>query len=649
MTHDRGGTHAPGKRKVARRISAILAIAAGIFGLTAGSASAGLLYYTSTPAPTDSISYSAAGGEQNLITLQVSGGEYLFSEAGPSGIEGFPDFCHRVAGTSPNAVLCAMQVSPGRPITGFGFQLSDQDDFVNARTSLPTRIDGGAGSDIIKGGGGPDIINGDGSFAGVDGNDTIEGRGGPDSIYGAGGIDTVTYANTTPSVFVSLDGVANDGSGGEGDNVDPTVENIVGSKSSDQLTGSGLANVLTGGLGGDQLDGLSGNDRLIGGDGNDVLSGGLDTDRLQGGDGVDGGIGGPGADFISGGDGTDDYVDYSAVTAPLVVTVPDGNNNDGAAGERDNVQPDNEVLFGGSGDDQLSGTDNGGQVWGRGGNDQLFGGDNDDLLEGEQGNDVLEGGFRGDAMNGGSGTDTVDYGWHWYDDGFDVVGVSSTPDGAADDGNASLDQGTAGTDNVGADVEDVLGSGGPDYIEGTAGANRLRGAGHNDQLLGMGGADLLEGGTQADLLQGGGQADSLLGGDDNDTLDGGNGSDTLNGEAGDDTITYAGRAAAVAVILDGRRNDGADPGGNGGSSLAEEGDQDLAVENATGGNGDDVLKAQLAGVISILMGGSGNDNLNARDNDAAFAETDSLLCGLGSDRFAKDPADTQDSCEIALP
>ena len=50
-------------------------------------------------------------------------------------------------------------------------------------------------------------------------------------MYGAGGIDTVTYANSTPSVFVSLDGVANDGAGGEGDNVDPTVENLVGSKS----------------------------------------------------------------------------------------------------------------------------------------------------------------------------------------------------------------------------------------------------------------------------------------------------------------------------------------------------------------------------------------------------------------------------------
>ena len=248
-----------------------------------------------------------------------------------------------------------------------------------------------------------------------------------------------------------------------------------------------------------------------------------------------------GADNISGGDGSD-YVDYSAVSAPLEVTVADGAANDGATGEGDNVQPDNEIVFGGSGDDRLYGPDGSGELWGRDGADQLFGGNSDDRLEGEGGNDRLEGGYRGDVLNGGDGVDTVDYSWHSVTDTGtgEVFGVSSTPNGIADDGNFSVDEGLAGTDNVGADVENVFGSDGPDYIEGTADANRLRGAGNNDHLLGMGGNDLLEGetggdelegGAEADVLRGGDQADRLTGGSEDDVLDGGTDADTLIGQA----------------------------------------------------------------------------------------------------------------------
>ena len=69
----------------------------------------------------------------------------------------------------------------------------------------------------------------------------------------------------------------------------------------------------------------------------------------------------------------------------------------------------------------------------------------------------------------------------------------------------------------------------------------------------------------------------------------------------------------------------------------------------TGGDGDDILTAQLTAVISILRGNLGNDTLNARDNPSPFAEIDRLFCGLGTDSFAMDPADVQNSCETALP
>lgn len=659
------------------RIPATLAIIGTAFGLVASSASASFLYQRSSAnPPTNTLVYAGlTNNEVNSVTLERNaGGEFVFTDATTLIDDGMPSICR--AGVGPNQVICATEDSPGSPFTSVDFELHNNNDYVNNRINLPSRIEGGGGADILNGGGGPDVILGDGDFDpdNPDGDDTIAGRGGADNMNGDGGIDTVTYAGTTPSVFVSIDGVANDGFGGEGDNVQLTVENVVGSKSSDQLTGSNAANVLTGGLGGDQLDGLVGDDQLNGGDGNDdldggvgldrlsgqndadVLSGGLDADRLFGGEGYDGAIGGPGADFISGGGGTDDYVDYSTATAPLRVTVPDGLANDGATGERDNVQSDTEVIFGGSGDDRLYGTDNGGEVWGRAGDDLLFGGDNDDRLEGEDGDDRLEGGYRGDLMSGGNGIDTVDFTSHWFDDGFDVSGVSSTPNGVADDGNFLIDEGLAGTDNVGSDVENVLGSGGPDYIEGTADVNRLRGAGHNDRLLGMGandildgdsGDDRLEGGTEDDLLRGGDQTDRLFGGNDDDTLDGGTGPDVLNGQADEDTITYAGRAGRVAVTLDEVRNDGADPNGNGSSTVAEEGDLDRDVENVTGGDGDDILRALVAdAVVNVLRGALGNDTLDVREGTGTI---DGLVCGPGTDSFAKDPSDTQNTCENALP
>ena len=254
-------------------------------------------------------------------------------------------------------------------------------------------------------------------------------------------------------------------------------------------------------------------------------------------------------------------------------------------------------------------------------------------------------------LNGGNGVDTVDYSWHSITDTGtgEVFGVSSTPNGIADDGNFSVDEGLTGTDNVGADVENVFGSDGPDYIEGTADANRLRGAGSDDHLLGMGandvlegetGGDELEGGTEADILRGGDQADRLTGGSEDDLLDGGTDADTLIGQAGIDTITYADRGAAVAVTLDGLRNDGADPNADGSSSVLEEHDLDRTAENVTAGDGNDILRAPVAdGIVNVLRGGLGNDTLNAREGTGTV---DSLICGAGADGFAKDPADRSD-------
>jgi Ca2+-binding RTX toxin-like protein len=166
-------------------------------------------------------------------------------------------------------------------------------------------ISGGGGQDTICGGSGNDNISGDAGndrlLAG-EGNDTFtEGStpSGADRVQGEGGFDTVSYGSRAAAVNVSLNGTANDGAPGEGDNVTTTVERVVGGSGGDALTGSGAANTLEGRGGGDAIRGQAGNDTLIGGPGADSLFGEGNMDALNLVDGVNGndkGDGGPDID-----------------------------------------------------------------------------------------------------------------------------------------------------------------------------------------------------------------------------------------------------------------------------------------------------------------------------------------------------------------
>ena len=226
-------TVSAGRSRLRRwRIPSAIAIAGLVLGLCASSASASFLYYRTTHNSADLVYAGLTNGEHNFVTEQLSGGELLYTEVGGPLITSFPDMCREI---TPIQVACSTEVAPGRPWTELAFEMHNNDDFVDARTSVPTKIEGGAGADILKGGSGADEIVGDGDFDGdPDGDDTIDGRGGADNMNGDGGSDTVTYAGRTPPVFVSIDGVANDGHGGEGDNVQPSVENLIGGKSADK-------------------------------------------------------------------------------------------------------------------------------------------------------------------------------------------------------------------------------------------------------------------------------------------------------------------------------------------------------------------------------------------------------------------------------
>jgi Ca2+-binding RTX toxin-like protein len=161
-------------------------------------------------------------------------------------------------------------------------------------------ISGGDGNDNLSGGLGDDDLSGDQGtdrVDGGDGDDTFDEFGfgqapvgsspgfpsstGNDEIIGGGGEDQVYYSRAFDprdgteirqlGVTVTLDDQANDGEGGEGDNVRSDVEGVSGGGGDDTLTGNDASNSLSGNGGKDTIDGRGGVDLISGGAGDDSI------------------------------------------------------------------------------------------------------------------------------------------------------------------------------------------------------------------------------------------------------------------------------------------------------------------------------------------------------------------------------------------
>lgn len=153
-------------------------------------------------------------------------------------------------------------------------------------------------------------------------------------------------------------------------------------------------------------------------------------------------------------------------------------------------------------------------------------------------------------------------------------------------------------------------------------------------LVADGGAgdDLLDGGDGSDRLDGGGGRDQLLGGAGLDSLsdgdrdeaagDAGPGPDLLDGGSGVDEVSYAQRTRPVRVSLGDDETDGA----------AGEGDVVRAVEDASGGAGDDRIVGDDR--VNHLTGGDGSDHLSGRGGRGRYGIGDRLDGGAGADRLS---------------
>jgi Ca2+-binding RTX toxin-like protein len=255
-------------------------------------------------------------------------------------------------------------------------------------------------------------------------------------------------------------------------------------------------------------------------------------------------------------------------------------------------------LIGGPGADQLDGGDgadhlsSGGggvdtdQLWGGSGPDRLIGSSDDDVFDGGPDADVVRGRGGSDSLNGGKGRDDLSGGT----DRDTVVyargsgRVSVTLDGRANDGSAGE------RDWVHRDIEDAS------IIRGRAvGNSEVNHLGADSgTLIGGGGADWLLV-WKASRMYGGTGADHLTG---KGKMFGGPGSDRLS--------TYSG----------GGRLDG--------------------------GSGDDELVKRSRPAAAHLIGGAGDDTIDARDGrcrEGRPCARDRIDCGRGHDRVTADRRD----------
>ena len=332
------------------------------------------------------------------------------------------------------------------------------------------------GADVINGSTGNDVLLG---FAG---NDILNGGAGNDKLNGGDGSDTATYASAAAAVVVSLANSAAQNTGGAGTDTLISIENLVGSKYGDTLTGNTGNNLFTGGAGNDVINGGDGVDTAsyvgatVGvrvslaltsaqntlGAGTDTLtgienlSGSALADTLTGNSGANALLGLGGNDVLNGGAGNDvldgglgvDTASYAGAAAGVTVNL--------ATTTAQNTL--------GAGTDLLREIEN------------LIGSSRDDTLTGNAANNSINGGAGNDKLNGAGGIDTVSYAG---------AGAAVTVTLAS---TAAQNTGGAGTDTL-SNFENLAGSSFGDKLTGNGSANSIFGGGGNDILSGGAGAD----------------------------------------------------------------------------------------------------------------------------------------------------------------
>jgi Ca2+-binding RTX toxin-like protein len=385
-------------------------------------------------------------------------------------------------------------------------------------TSAGETIHGLGGNDIINGAGGIDQLFGDA------GNDTflITGRwfDNGETYDGGTEIDTIDFSGVDytdashPAQLAYL--VVDLGGGGSGSVVAPSgnifgadtrvtqisitsVENVVGSRYTDIISGNGADNVINGGAGVDQLTGGGGNDTFL-----------VTGDWRDNGETYDGGIGTDTIDFSG--------VDYTNPSFPNMqvlfgvdlaqgfagsLVAPTGFFN-GPGTETQATITSIENVVGSKYSDAIRGNELANTISGGDGADELDGRGGLDTILGGNGNDVIKVSGEYDTV----GVDKIDGG-----NGVDTVNFSGLTMAAAGQPYARVDLATgayslgylanlgfgAQSSSIGGvyNVENFIGAAGENWIAASAAANQITGGGADDTVS-------YEHSTAAVTIEGGG-------------------------------------------------------------------------------------------------------------------------------------------------
>jgi Ca2+-binding RTX toxin-like protein len=540
----------------------------------------------------------------------VEGIESIRLGGGSSTITLGANASHAIDGTATNSFLIYIDGTAATDANEYidGGQLSRPLSIDLTNDAAGVSLHGGYGSDLLVGGSARDIF---------------EGGAGADSMVGNGGEDLAYYynANLISGAGVSIDLELGIGTGGdaEGD-VLVGIEDVIGSRNSDALTGNGQNNELSGDAGADTLKGAGGDDQLYGGAGADHLDGGAGTDSIS----------------------------YLGSTAAVTVNLATGAAHGGDA-EGDNFVSIEKVQ-GSTHDDIITGSSQ---------EDILFGDAGNDNLDGGAGNDVLRGSAGNDTLAGGADFDTVD-----YSDAGSGVTVDLGPTTPQDTGGAGIDTLTGFEKIIGSNFNDVLlrgfvtsatlvgGYGNDTFHDHNAGNDTFDGGFGTDTVSYITGATdsvivNLAAGTATSV---GGSVNTLIsienatGSDGNDQLYGDDlNPNRLEGRGGNDLLNGGGGAPDTML------------GGTGDDAYFVDNTSDQAIENANEGNdsvftsvifslGTNVENLILQGSAdlqgygnsgaNVLYGNTGNNLLNGGGG------IDLMVGGAGNDTyFVDDPSD----------
>lgn len=348
-------------------------------------------------------------------------------------------------------------------------------------TNLADFIDGLAGDDTLIAGAGDDIL------VGGSGGDFLYGGEGADLLFGGIGDDWFFVDTQADLAF--------EDSGGGHDTVITTTSFYLYANIEDLGLAAGAGDIF--GVGNDLnnfIQGNEGNNLIIGGGGLDRLRGGDGNDSLFGGDYIDVIEGDGGNDFVAGGTGID-WI-YGGAGNDVLFGEDDPDNIFGGTGI--------DLLAGGAGADNLYGEDGADTLIGDDGNDRLYGGAGIDVLVGGAGNDILDGrsdqaALDNELMDGGSGNDE-----YYVDSAADLTFEAA--DGDFDTVWADI-SGEGGGVYLFPNVEVLRLLGSTHYGVGNELNNEIWGSDGDNLLLGGGGDDFLSGGSGNDVLFGQSGAD----------------------------------------------------------------------------------------------------------------------------------------------